>query len=537
MSRAQRVDVTTEYLFTVTKTPDISFQPEEELYMKFLLAAFLVVFSVLSVSAQKIAEQQQQQIPLTALDEQTCTVTTLDRFRSLVVTDQEVLDRFPLRDVLQTIIDRANVQNTTPDSLWSQWWSALRPRQAGDPSNEPHCDDNGGTINGYAIECPRTESILESELPETHEPVAVFNRFDLAPFDGSNCGEYRLVYAKTDGSLPGRNFIIFEGVLPNPNPEDGACGCKPVAEFWADLSFNNNVVDRADQIEDFFYNGLPGFQPVIRPEAYGLGGTVGGYSSPGRTTGQIRTNMFMQGPWMLREFGLERKCTNVAITQEVQQDARAQQQQQQQIPLQKICKLIVVPRPVANNPHPDEWLVVDAAGTTFQNTFVANMGSLIPTPDGINQISMFAQPDFDAGESNSQSFLSQYNPSTTFATLINNGLGGTPFNATHMALRATTQSCAGCHMQSSNDNLGNGVIWPAKSPAFVHVTEGSGLSNALTMTGGFLDHRQAILEEFLGFACNTGPCPAIIRNVKGDLQLVEARSSDDFETLGGSITH
>jgi hypothetical protein len=45
--------------------------------------------------------------------------------------------------------------------------------------------------------------------------VGLFNRFDLAPFDGSHCGEYRIVYAKHSGiaNSLARNMIIFEAAL------------------------------------------------------------------------------------------------------------------------------------------------------------------------------------------------------------------------------------------------------------------------------------------------------------------------------------
>ncbi|MDJ0841231.1 MAG: hypothetical protein QNK37_32260 [Acidobacteriota bacterium] len=504
--------------------------------MKQACIIFLLLCSVSTTIAQ---EKALSATPHKALDAITCDVLTLDQSRSLVVTDQEVLNRFPMRNVLQTIIDRSNVSSSnTPDTLWQQWWSALRPRQAGDPADEPYCDDDNSTINGYSIQCPRAESALENDFPESHIPVAVFNRFDLAPMDGSNCGEYRIVYAKSPFSTFDRNLIIFEGVLPNPDPDAGTCGCKPVAEFWADLSFDNSVVSRADKIEDFFFNGLQGFEPVIRPEAYGLGGTSGGYGSPGVTTGQIRTNMFMEIPWTLREFQLERSCG--LISAEVEEAvSRARVDSVDSVDSVSRCKLIVAPRPVANNPHPSEWTALTKAPTAYQDEFVNTLETLIPADDGINKIILTHQPDFDAGESNSQT--DQLTPSTSFAGNINArlaalGVSGT-FNATHIANRATTQTCAGCHMQSSNDDLGNFLTWPNKNPIFVHVTENSGLSNALTMAGGFLDHRQDILEEFLGFSCgSSGQCPTIARDGVGSLVATSVESASK-ESLGGSVTH
>ena len=58
--------------------------------------------------------------------------------------------------------------------------------------------------------------------------MAVFNRIDLASSDGGDCGEYRVVYAKTQSSegLPdGRFFIIFEARYPNPSRDLGRAGC------------------------------------------------------------------------------------------------------------------------------------------------------------------------------------------------------------------------------------------------------------------------------------------------------------------------
>jgi hypothetical protein len=45
--------------------------------------------------------------------------------------------------------------------------------------------------------------------------IEPFNRFDVAPSDGSHCGEYRIVYTKRSGIANSlvRNLIIFEAAL------------------------------------------------------------------------------------------------------------------------------------------------------------------------------------------------------------------------------------------------------------------------------------------------------------------------------------
>ena len=69
------------------------------------------------------------------------------------------------------------------------------------------------------------------------KPLAVFNRFDLAPADFAHCGEYRIVYGKENPAFaPNRFLLIFEASVPNPDPDEGEAGCRPITEFWAGLS-------------------------------------------------------------------------------------------------------------------------------------------------------------------------------------------------------------------------------------------------------------------------------------------------------------
>jgi hypothetical protein len=91
-------------------------------------------------------------------------------------------------------------------------------------------------------------------------------------------------------------LLIFEAVLPNPTPDLGLEGCRPVAEFWANLSTIDDPNVRATALADFYFTGLPGFPPVVTIEHY--------------VTGQIRTNMFIEPLWQLREFKLVHRCSN-----------------------------------------------------------------------------------------------------------------------------------------------------------------------------------------------------------------------------------
>ncbi len=52
-------------------------------------------------------------------------------------------------------------------------------------------------------------ALLDPDSPDGMHPVGLFNRFDLAPADGANCGEYRIVYAKNSSSPLDRMTMIF----------------------------------------------------------------------------------------------------------------------------------------------------------------------------------------------------------------------------------------------------------------------------------------------------------------------------------------
>ena len=97
----------------------------------------------------------------------------------------------------------------------------------------------------------------ESASPDAYIPIGLFNRFDLAPFDGAHCGEYRIIYARRSGVADGtrRNLIIFEATLANPSPKRGLEGCYAAAKFWANLtSKSDETLSRVVELR--FFAGL-----------------------------------------------------------------------------------------------------------------------------------------------------------------------------------------------------------------------------------------------------------------------------------------
>jgi hypothetical protein len=418
----------------------------------------------------------------------------VDPRRSLAVTDQVILSQFSFQRVMNQLVTQAGVQGLTPLRLYRQWWDTAN--QAPGLGLGPHCNDtltNGTpTLNGFNYTCPRAEGAQVNEDPFTdpatnpaaYIPIGLFNRFDLAGTNGSDCGEYRIIFARKEGQTNAlkRNLIIFEAVLLNPQPFMGIEGCRPVAQFWAELSQENNPSVRAARLQDFYFNGLSGFMPVVHINNYG--NRVSG------VTGQVRTNQFMQFSWTLREFKMKKACNGT-------------------------CTLRFMPVTVKTNPggllfsptsvHPQK--------PDFQNlAFPEQVPSLARS--NINTFSMFTADRFNSGQSDAQfsenEYVTQFTPNpSTLRTNIQSKLAaqGSTLTPDHIVRRALTQSCAGCHQHNNaapNNDLGNGMTWPA-SLGFVHVSEvspdtgpdGQRFRISPALTDVFLPHRRAVLENFL----------------------------------------
>lgn len=417
---------------------------------------------------------------------------------TLVNTDPFVLARFPLQRVFEQLVKLAHVRRLRPVELYQQLWDAMDVRAEG-KFYGPHCDDtNPPTINGFPIECPRPEATLKDSLPSIFAPVALMNRFDLSPKDGANCGEYRMIYAMPEGEDGSRNLIIFEGVLANPDPSCGIEACRPVVNFWESLASYDPNTDAgrralADQLERFYFSGLPGFSPVIHPSQFGMQGR-GGYG--GHNGGQIRTNMFIAAEnWQLRELRLKRTCIGGR------------------------CRLRFEPVSVKLNPFPPFFNLLDPTpdprAADFQAFFPTQVESLIH--DDVNLITMQDDDRFNAGQSTSQ-ISPQGTSEDDYLTQALRGLANGPNTLTRairaelerlgrdkeitpldVVERAATQSCAGCHMLTRNVPLSGdglaGPVWPDTRPeGFVHVDEHGFLSPALWCS--FLPFRKSVLDRF-----------------------------------------
>ncbi|HEY4177049.1 MAG TPA: hypothetical protein VGM90_09470 [Kofleriaceae bacterium] len=407
-----------------------------------------------------------------------CLGTPLRTEKSLAVTDPAVLSRFGFDRTMTQLLTSANVvghENKT--QLFQQWMSTFGASDC--PGTNPLIDPQH-----YGERCPRVESVLATMDPfgppsGLHfKPVGLFNRFDLAPSNGANCGEYRVVYAM-DSGISGRAFIIFEGALPNPEPDRGIDACAPVARFWADRSADTTAEQTATALEKFFFLGgaVPHFGPVVDAHNYGLGVNSTSFG------GQIRTDMFIQSnDWNLREFTLAKRCST--ISDSTSPDST--------------CQLVFNHVTVKNNPANELFQGTHPLAGKFTQEFPRNVRAL--ATNDVSTLGMVTADLFNELESRSQGLdvvYLQLTPATSpLRPAIQSALNaaGSTLTVDDILSRATTQTCAGCHEASNFDPLGGGLSWPA-SLGFTHINEQGALSPALR--NAFLPHRSSVLMHFL----------------------------------------
>lgn len=468
-------------------------------------------------------------------------VFDVDSRRSLFETHQEALAPFTMEAALHAVSVNAGLVSQ-PATTHDQFVDTYNQGPGLDLGG--HCDDEvafDGTdgLNGYPHQCGRAEGGQIGNMGEWF-PIAAVNRFDLAPSDGSNCGEARLVMAN---NAQNRMFVIFEAQIPNPDAECGISACAPVQEFWASLTDIDDPAARADELRMAYMDGHPdlqaaGFEPFLSKDNLTFG------------TGQIRTNNFDQFPWTLREFKaiavaeeaaidigpikptpLPQPLPGAELEMEVQMGLSAdaagpQAAFPQPVPLPQpaimnVLRLVQVP--VAANPFGQLWndnLTLpesqdcqDAIVDTVQHLMTDNpnlMGVSVPleclaaeSPD--TSVQRY-ENQLAAGSTGANS-LTQRIQNEILALDPNSTL--TPANIARRASFAG--GCIGCHQQTNGANLGNGVTAPS-SAFFVHTHEGvmedcgNGDVSCFLISNGlkdsFLPHRKDVMDTFL----NGGPC-------------------------------
>lgn len=422
----------------------------------------------------------------------------LSMARSFEVTDMAIVSTpaFTLDRVLTQLVQRSGVTSVTPQQLIRQMFDTQNARPGlADPSG-PHCNDtilNGQpSFNGFPRRCPTPEGSLAATPYTSNEwfTLGLVNRFDVAPPDGSNCGQYRMVFAhrENDPTFIQRLHVIFEAVLPNPHPEQGLAGCRPVAQFWSDLSSIDSMDVRAQRLEKFFFEGLDGFTPVVDPPNYA-------------TLGGIRTLEQRPVPPGQRffQFRLVKGCGSGD------------------------CTLRMVPDVVENQVFGRlaDGRNTSAVARQFRNDFISQVATL--AVDDINLFHMEVPKPYLVGDSNPNDDPAIQEISGSFeqgetssdgpdfknriqAELTRLGSTLTPENVMH---RADFESCFGCHGLNGAGILLGDKVTIAFSPKFGsqfisedNLDDGDGGPKSRfgvdpIIQTQFAPHRMQILTDFL----------------------------------------
>jgi hypothetical protein len=409
--------------------------------------------------------------------------------RSLLETGQQAVAAFSLNGALSAIESNSGIM-PNPNLLYRQ----IIDSYSSPPGKEPtatHCGDettNGSpSLNGYPLRCDRLEAQQIDNLGQWF-PLAAVNRLDLAPSDGSHCGQQRLIFANNVSIGNSRMFMIIEAQIPNPHPECGVAACRPLADFWANLSQVSDAGTRGKQLAGAFLTG----DPVLTESGFPAFLNVANLSVG---TGSIRTNNFDDFEWTLREFKVMTDTTGAT---------RA------------------IPFPVVDAPHGELWNDTSSLpqGDGCRKSFIAAVDNLLS--DDPAEMAFPVDATCDDAESPNDFMTQNYplhlgNGSGTFRNLLQNRLAGTGLTPEDIANRAQfAGSCMGCHEEANGVSLGHGVTAPS-SNSFVHVDEqitencGDGttcFTASPALQKVFLPRRMKSLKSLLdGPACGGGVTP------------------------------
>jgi hypothetical protein len=436
--------------------------------------------------------------------------------RTVIETGQTALAGLTLRGTLDAALRNAG----SPRAVSAQdVYHAIIDSYNESPGRDPdasHCDDQRTdgepSLNGFPLACPRAEGDQFDNL-DNWFPLAFVNRLDLAPSDGANCGQQRIIFANNSGIGNGRMFMILEAQLPNPAPECGIDSCRPVAELWSALAEVSDPVERGRRLsEAFLETGTGSFGPFMNADHLGPQG------------GQIRTNNFNDFQWTLREF------------------------QMQPAPA-------VLPRPhaVREAPNGDLWNDLSdlPQGESCRESFLASVPLL--ESDNLATLGFPVAAQCEDAESPNDFFRQDYgfhldSGSGDFSAQIEAQLTTPGLSALDIAHRARfAGSCMGCHIESGGGDLGRGVTAPPSND-FVQISEFStepciGANNGTcfrvseALRTVFLPHRIEVLRNFLdspsgacappAFGADAGPA------LSGGASAPPARGPGALRTLGG----
>jgi hypothetical protein len=426
--------------------------------------------------------------------------------RTVIETSQTALSSVTLRETLDAALQNGGMGGTNAEEVYHALIESYNESPGRDPSLR-HCDDeltNGQpSLNGFPLACPRFESEQFDNL-DAWFALAFVNRLDLAPTDGSNCGQQRMIFANP---FNGRMFIIIEAEIPNPTPECGVNACRPVAEFWESLATVPDADERGGLLRDaFLSSGVGPIGPFINAQHLGPDG------------GQIRTNNFNDFQWTLREFRV-----------------------------QPAPFVLPVQVSVSEAPNGELWNDTSTLpqAATCRASFLASIPNLLS--DNLATMGFPVAEVCEDAESPNDFFRQDYAShlgfgSGEFTEEIETLIEGSGLSAFDVASRARfAGSCIGCHIESGGASLGRGVFAPPQFD-FVQVSEFAtescpeggtcfGISEALRTV--FLPHRIDVQRNFLASSDACGEPAPDPGGFDGGVAPFAADRVATLRTLGG----
>jgi len=339
----------------------------------------------------------------------------IDSDRSLFIRDIAILERFSLNETLQRLLDDSGDVANTPQSLLDTLGSDCDPTMP---------------ISAFGSSCGRISRLGDVN---DFQAIALTNRFDLASSTGEHCGEYRLALfnQQSGDSFNNVDFVIFESRLPNPNPQLGLEGCRPVTNFWADLSNIDDINTRADQLHDFYFNGLPNFTPVV---------DVNNYRGSENGSGQIRFNRRTSArtaSWLFLELRTHFSPGNFELLHSTVKDVPSATLLTGTAPSDLIQAFEAAV--IEGLDTPGEKLLSSSMGTLNYNLPNSlNVGSTGFSSTSINSGATFFSDNFDAQSNLAGAIHKQLNAV------------GSNLTPTQVIARVNALTCAGCHNQASD---------------------------------------------------------------------------------------
>ena len=334
--------------------------------------------------------------------------------------------------------------------------------------------------------------LLRGNDAQRMHPVGVFNRLDLAPQHWSNCGEYRVVFARRqeDTSPPKQFLLIFEAKLPAENAGEALtlsarqARCTEVATFWAQLGKLEDKTSIVSKLQTLYFAGLQladgkTLAPVISAANLGV------------EQGQVRGNIFLAPPWQLREWRVEENGGILNFAMDT----------------------------VKSNPLAEFYADAPAAGTNpderskrwrgFNDDFIGTHVRELLTPElegkAANAIDLTANLGLNSAgpvnEFQSTSTTSDEpsaiapadsNLRQSIATKLGQLAPKAALTGEHLLARAGAMTCGGCHRFSAGDMVSAEVPWPSDL-AFKHIDDRGNLSPALQ--SHFLRARMGMLKK------------------------------------------